>query len=360
MPGWQQREHAGGEAAGEKSLVRSSVPWRSICTDRRNTRLTKSAKRSASQGRRSTSMSRQRRSAGISTEHAVKWAGFLTRGSPGQCSWSAVMANKNESIPPGGFPTTRWSRVVAAGDGAAPEAGEALAELCDAYWFPLYAFIRRKGNGPERALDLTQGYFARLLERRTVAAADPARGRFRSFLLADCSHFLAHERERDGAARRGGGRAVLSIDARDAEGRYLLEPAHEQTAERLFERDWALALLEGVLAGLRAEYERSGRGAVFEALKGVLTDAARSVPQAELARRLGTTEAAVQVAVHRLRKRYRVAPRGDCRHGRRPSRGGRRASRPVRRPGAVRRFRGNSPAPVWSGCESGREGQVFL
>ena len=98
---------------------------------------------------------------------------------------------------------------------------------------------------------------------------------------------------------------MLSIDASDAEGRYLLEPAHEQTAERLFERDWALALLESVLAGLRAEYERSGRGAVFEALKGVLTDGARSVPQAELARRLGTTEAAVQVAVHRLRKRYR-------------------------------------------------------
>ena len=216
------------------------------------------------------------------------------------------MANRNESIPPGGFPTTRWSRVVAAGDGAAePEAGKALAELCDAYWFPLYAFIRRKGNGPERALDLTQGYFARLLERRTVAAADPARGRFRSFLLADCTYFLAHERERDGAARRGGGRAVLSIDSRHAEGRYVLEPAHEQTAERLFERDWAVALLESVLAGLRAEYERSDRGAVFEALKAVLTGGPRSVPQAELARRLGTTQAAVQVAVHRLRKRYR-------------------------------------------------------
>ena len=112
--------------------------------------------------------------------------------------------------PPGGFPTTCWSRVVAAGDARA-EAGEALAELCDAYWFPLYAFIRRKGNGPERALDLTQAYFARLLERRTVAAADPARGRFRSFLLADCSHFLAHERERDGAARARG-RTCRAVD----------------------------------------------------------------------------------------------------------------------------------------------------
>jgi RNA polymerase sigma-70 factor (ECF subfamily) len=220
------------------------------------------------------------------------------------------MRGSSEGVGPAGrFPTTRWSRVVAAGDGDAPEAGEALGELCAGYWFPLYAFIRRKGNDPERALDLTQGYFARLLERGTVAAADPARGRFRSFLMADCGHFLAHERERDQAARRGGGRALLSIDARDAEARYGLEPAHEETPERLFERDWALALLEGVLAGLRAEYDRTGRGAVFEALKGVLTGGGRGVPQSELARRLGTTEAAVQVAVHRLRKRYREAVR---------------------------------------------------
>ncbi len=211
--------------------------------------------------------------------------------------------------PAGRFPTTRWSRVVAAGDGDAPEAGEALAELCAAYWFPLYAFVRRKGNDPDRALDLTQAYFARLLEKGTVAAADPSRGRFRSFLLADCSHFLAHERERDQAARRGGGRAALSIDGVDAEGRYRLEPSHDETPERLFERDWALALLEGVLAGLRREYERTGRGATFEALKVVLTDGPRAVRQAELGRRLGTTEAAAQVAVHRLRKRYRDALR---------------------------------------------------
>jgi len=218
----------------------------------------------------------------------------------------------NESIPPARFPTTRWSRVVAAGagdDGDPAGAGEALAELCHAYWFPLYAFVRRKGQGPEEALDLTQAYFARLIERRTFAAADPDRGRFRSFLLADCSHFLAHERERAGAARRGGGRPALSIDARDAEGRFLLEPSHGQTPERLFGRDWALTLLEGVLAGLRREYERTGRGATFEALKAAITVGPRPVPQAELAARLGTTEAAVQVAVHRLRKRYRAAVR---------------------------------------------------
>ena len=137
---------------------------------------------------------------------------------------------------PGSFPTTRWSRVAAAGAGDRIGSETALAELCSAYWYPLYAFIRRKGNNPEQALDLTQGFFARLLERGVVTEADPARGRFRTFLLADCGHFLAHERERAGAARRGGRSAMLSIDARDAEGRYGREPAHGQTPERLFER----------------------------------------------------------------------------------------------------------------------------
>jgi RNA polymerase sigma-70 factor (ECF subfamily) len=218
-----------------------------------------------------------------------------------------VMADPTAT--PGRFPTTRWSRVVAAGDSAEPDAAEALADLCSAYWFPIYAFVRRKGHDAERALDLTQSYFARLLERRPIAAADPARGRFRSFLLSDCSHFLAHERERDGALKRGGGRAVVSIVADDAEGRFDLEPSHEETPERAFERDWALALLDSVLDGLRREYERTGRGATFEVLKVVLTAGARPAPQADLALRLGTTEAAVQVATHRLRARYREALR---------------------------------------------------
>ena len=213
--------------------------------------------------------------------------------------------------PPAGvrFPTTHWSRVIAAGDLGGPLARESLADLCRTYWFPLYAYIRRRGNGPEQALDLTQAYFARLLERRTVAAADPARGRFRSFLLADCSYFLAHEREHDAAARRGGGRALVSIDARDAEGRYLVEPSHEETPQRLFDRDWALALLDVVLASVRREYEESGRGAAFEVLKVVLEARSSRVPHSELADKLGTTEAAAQVAVHRLRKRYRDALR---------------------------------------------------
>jgi RNA polymerase sigma-70 factor (ECF subfamily) len=207
------------------------------------------------------------------------------------------------------FPTTIWSRVVAAQDRATPEARAALAELCGAYWFPLYALIRRKGNCPEAALDLTQGYFARLLERGTVAAADPAKGRFRSFLVADCTRFLADRHEHERALKRGGGAASLSIDARDAEGRYLREPSHGYTAERLFEREWALALLDTVLALLRHEYERSGRGAMFDVLKVVLTEGRGTVPQAEMAARLGVTAGAVQVAVHRLKRRYREVVR---------------------------------------------------
>jgi DNA-directed RNA polymerase specialized sigma24 family protein len=215
----------------------------------------------------------------------------------------------NDSAQPSGFPTTRWSQVAHAADPAAPEARAALAELCGAYWYPIYAFIRRKGNGPGQALDLTQGYFAHLLERGTAASADPARGRFRSFLLADCGHFLAHEREREAAARCRGRLAMLSINANDAEGQYQLEPVHEQTPERLFERDWALALLEGVVAEVRREYEASGRGASFKVLKVVLEAGSSRLSQADMAARLGTTEAATQVAVHRLRKRYREALR---------------------------------------------------
>jgi DNA-directed RNA polymerase specialized sigma24 family protein len=126
------------------------------------------------------------------------------------------------------FPTTRWSRIAAAAD---PEACGALAELCSAYWFPVYSFIRRRGHGPEDALDLTQDYFARLVEKGTVAAANPARGRFRSFLLTDCTFFLADSRDRIRALKRGAGRAVLSIDARDAEGRFCHEPSHDITPD---------------------------------------------------------------------------------------------------------------------------------
>jgi RNA polymerase sigma-70 factor (ECF subfamily) len=194
--------------------------------------------------------------------------------------------------------------VVDAGNPDPSRARDALAGLCKVYWYPLYTFIRRRGYSSEDALDLVQEYFARLLEKVVIAAADPDRGRFRTFLMTDCSHFLSHHRARASARKRGGGRSVLSIDARDAEDRFLSEPADHLTPERIYERTWALTLLGRVLALLRAESVRSGREAVFDRLKSVLTGDAGSVPYAVLAADLGMTEDATKAAAYRLRRRY--------------------------------------------------------
>jgi DNA-directed RNA polymerase specialized sigma24 family protein len=204
--------------------------------------------------------------------------------------------------PVASFPTTHWSRVARAG-GLDDSQGRAdLAELCRAYWFPVYAYIRRRGHDPASAADLTQDYFTRLIEKGTLAAADPVKGRFRAFLRADCSFFLADSRDRDAALKRGGGVRFVPLDA---EGRYAVEPADELTPERHFDRAWALSLLAAVLDRLRSEFADAGKANAFEALKVVLTDGPRAVAYAELARRLGATEGAIQVAVHRLRVRYR-------------------------------------------------------
>jgi RNA polymerase sigma-70 factor (ECF subfamily) len=194
--------------------------------------------------------------------------------------------------------------VVAAGDPDAPGAREALADLCGAYWYPLYAYVRRRGHAPEQAQDLTQDFFAYVLERDLLAKADPDRGRFRSFLRAVCTHYLADQRDRQNARKRGGGRPVLPIDTLDAEGRYAREPAHDLTAERIFDRTWALTLLGRVFDQLRREYDDAGRAATFEELRAVLTRGPESVPYATIAGRLGMNEGAVRVAVHRLRRRY--------------------------------------------------------
>jgi RNA polymerase sigma factor (sigma-70 family) len=217
----------------------------------------------------------------------------------------------NRFLSQAGFPTTRWSRVARAGDLGASDAREALAELSAAYWYPVYALIRHLRKSDADALDLTQEYFARLLAKPVLAAADPARGRFRAFLRTDCRFFLSDCSDREQARKRGGGRQALTIDGEEAEGRYLVEPAHQLTPDHLFDRAWALALLGRALERLAAEYSATGRGPLFEMLQGTLTGGSRTASYAEIARRLGTTETAVQQAASRLRKRYRAALREE-------------------------------------------------
>jgi RNA polymerase sigma-70 factor (ECF subfamily) len=204
----------------------------------------------------------------------------------------------------GRFATTRWSLVALAGTRSGPESRGALAWLCEAYWYPVYVYIRRRGHGAASAQDLTQEFFVRLLEKEFVRKADRARGKFRTFLLTAVQRFLSKQRERAGAKKRGGGRTILSLDFSSAERRYPLEPAHDWTPERLFERRWALTLLDRVLDELRQEHESRGKGEVFGRLKEYLTDA-EETSYAQAAHDLQMSTGAVKVAVHRLRKRYR-------------------------------------------------------
>jgi RNA polymerase sigma-70 factor (ECF subfamily) len=203
------------------------------------------------------------------------------------------------------FNSTRWSLVVAAQQGSTAEARQALTDLCAIYWFPVYAFIRRQGFTADRAPDLTQEFFATFLERQCLAGVDPQKGRFRSFLLTVCKHFLANERDRDRAQKRGGDRCLVSLDFHMAESRYQVEPGHTLTPERLFERRWALALLERVLNRLRQEFEPTDKAPLFERLQHLLTGDTAAVTYAQIAAELGMTEGAVKVASHRLRGRYR-------------------------------------------------------
>jgi RNA polymerase sigma-70 factor (ECF subfamily) len=205
----------------------------------------------------------------------------------------------------GRFATTQWSLVLAAGQRGSAGAEQALARLCALYWYPVFAFVRRRGHPPDEAEDLTQAFFARLIEKGDLGDADRSRGRFRSFLLTACQYFLANERDRTLTLKRGGGRVPLSIDAAVAEGRYEQALAHAETPERLYDRQWCLALLEGVLEALRAEYATSGRQEVFERLQPFLSGGSEAGTHADAARDLGTSPGAVKVAVHRLRRRYR-------------------------------------------------------
>ena len=200
------------------------------------------------------------------------------------------------------FGDTRWSVVLAAQSGDDGDVRAALAELCRAYWYPLYAFVRRSGHSPEEAEDLTQEFFARLLEKDWLAGVDRAKGRFRAFLLAAMKHFLANEWRRTQTQKRGGGTIAVPLDA---EERYACEPVDAFTPETLYERRWALTVIENVFAALRTEMEKVGKRELFETLKDLLSPDARHISYAEAGARLGLGEDAVKMTIYRLRKRYR-------------------------------------------------------
>jgi RNA polymerase sigma factor (sigma-70 family) len=204
-----------------------------------------------------------------------------------------------------GFVTTQWSVVMAAGKGDSRQAADALAQLCGTYWYPLYAYVRRQGYGTADAEDLIQEFFTRFLAKEYFGRADPALGRFRSFLLACLKNFLAEQQRHARRLKRGGGQTIISWDTRTAEERYGLEPADPVTPEQIYDRRWALTLLETVLARLAAEQSAAGKQEVFAQLKGYLWEEAHEARYAETAAQLDMTEGAVKVAVHRLRRRLR-------------------------------------------------------
>jgi RNA polymerase sigma factor (sigma-70 family) len=207
------------------------------------------------------------------------------------------------------FATTQWSLVLAAGNRGSPDAEEALARLCSLYWYPVFAFVRRQGNSSEEAQELTQSFFTRLIDKNDLEDADRSRGRFRTFLLASCRHFLSNEYDRARRIKRGGDRVPISLDVALAEGRYQRALAHAETPERLYDRQWCLSLLDGVLETLREEYAAAGNDRLFDRLRGFLTFDESAGSYADAAGDLGMTPAAVKVAAYRLRRRYRDALR---------------------------------------------------
>jgi RNA polymerase sigma-70 factor (ECF subfamily) len=203
-----------------------------------------------------------------------------------------------------GFVTTHWSVVVAAGDSSSASVHAALEKLCRSYWYPLYVFVRRQGKTDEEAKDLTQAFFARLLERNYVRQADRERGRFRSFLIGALKHFLSDEWDKARAGKRGGGIPALSLDDAAADERYALEPADDATPDKLFDRRWALTTLEEATRRLRQEYHEDGRGELFDLVQTALAGA-DGVTYADLACRMGMSENTLKSHVHRLKARNR-------------------------------------------------------
>ena len=203
------------------------------------------------------------------------------------------------------FATTHWNVVLAARDDRSPEATAALEQLCRTYWRPLYSFLRRSGHSPDDAMDLTQGFFERLLEKRALTAADPERGRFRSFLLASLKNFVADVHDKAHAQKRGGGMSFISLDEQEAEDSYAKEPSHTQTPDKIFERRWAVTVLEQTLARLRSAYVPKEGQPSFAQLKAFLFRGEQTVHFAEAAERLGAKPSTLRSTVSRLRARYR-------------------------------------------------------
>ncbi len=202
------------------------------------------------------------------------------------------------------FATTHWSVVLAAGHPSSPDAQAALEKLCRTYWYPLYAYVRRRGYKPEDAQDLTQEFFARLLQKNSIAGADRTKGRFRSFLLGALEHFLADEHDRAGAKKRGGGQQFISWEQDFAEKRFADEPTDELSPDKIFDRRWALTVLEQAASRLRDEYQAAGNAPLFERLKTYVAGGGAAPTYAATAAQLGLSESAVKSAIFRLRRRY--------------------------------------------------------
>lgn len=209
------------------------------------------------------------------------------------------------------FRTTHWSVVLLAGQSNVPGAASALEQLCRAYWYPLYAFVRRRGYNPDDAQDLVQGYFEQLLTRNDLTTVHPRKGRFRTYLLTTLTHYLSNEWDRARAAKRGGGLQFVSLESEDPEQRYQFEPAGEIMPETLFDMAWATQVLDTVLAKLKDECQSSGNAERFDALKEFLLGDRGGMPYAQIAQTLGMTEQGIKSAVHRLRQRFRELFRSE-------------------------------------------------
>ncbi len=225
------------------------------------------------------------------------------------------MSDTNDiSLTPSGtsrFATTHWSVVLAAGSPESTHYQEALEMLCRTYWFPLYAFLRRQGHNAHQAEDYTQGFFAQILEKQYLSQVEPKPGKFRSFLLTALKHFLSKERDRVLALKRGGAQKIISLDFKNAENQYSIEPAFELSPEKLFEKSWALTVLQQTMDRLETESAKTNKKKLFDRLKVYLSVEKSSIPYSDVATELDMTEGAVRVAVHRLRRQYRELLRDE-------------------------------------------------